>query len=158
MKTDKRLQNRILEVILWLGLLPLTAGCRQEITMPPVLVSEPVCLLSSAGGNFRYAGVSFEVCNTGTQKIVSMEVSFVVFKDEKGGNPFYGSNVLNAVISLDLAPSSSAPLEVSLDPRLAVIPETPFVIDCFYVTKITWDDGSEWTDPYGLYYAGSIPS
>ncbi len=158
MKTDKRIPGRMLEMMLFLSLLPVMAGCRQEMTMPPVLVSEPVCLLSSACGNFNYAGVSFECHNTGSQKIVSMEVSFIVFTDEKGGNPFYGSNVLNASIGLNLAPASSAVCEISLDSRLAEIPETAFVIDCFYITKLTWEDGSEWADPYGLYYMGSVPS
>lgn len=134
----------------------LAGACRHEVPLPPVLVSQPVGLLSSAEGNFQYAGLSFQCCNTGNRRISSLCVSFIVYTDETGGNPFFGSNVINAEVVADLLPGTSAQCEISLDDKLTCIPETPFVIECFYVTKVTFADDSEWSDPYGFFYAGSL--
>lgn len=134
----------------------LAGGCRYEVSQPPVLVAQPVGLLSSAEGNFQYAGLSFRCCNTGSRRISSLCVSFIVYTDETGGNPFFGSNVIHAEVAVDLQPDESATCEISLDDKLTGIPETPFVIECFYVTKVTFADESEWTDPYGFFYAGSL--
>lgn len=138
-------------------LLPVTA-CRQDLDLPPVIVSRATCEFSSLDGGFRHAGVSFRCRNTGTRQIVSLEVSFIVYADESGGNPLYGSNVVTAKIDAALQPDQLELFEISLDDRLAYLPDKPFVIDCFYVRKVTFDDGSEWNDAYGLYYAGSLPS
>lgn len=159
--------------MLRLGLLALavllTGGCRQEaslssfmsffhqeVTVPPVIVSTPVCLLSSSEGNFRHAGISFECHNTDSRAICSMEVSFIVYTDESGGNPFYGSNVISALVTADILPDASVTCEISLDSKLARIPDEPFCIDYFYVTKVVFADDSAWADPYGFYYAGSL--
>lgn len=139
-----------------LCLLFILFSCRQDADVPPVLVSDPVCMLTSATGSFQHAGLSFECHNTGSRQISTIDVSFVVFRDETGGNPFYGSNVVSARIAADLAPGTSAVYEVSLDSRLARIPAVPFVIDCFYVTEITFADGSDWSDPLGIFHAGSL--
>lgn len=139
-------------------LLCVVTSCRQLLDQPPVLVSEPVSGLSSVHGTFHHAGISFECSNIGSKEIVSIEVSFLVFISRDGGNPFYGSNVVTAEVSSDLASGASGLFEISLDDRLAYIPAAPFFIDCFYVREVTFSDGTAWTDPLGLYYAGSLPS
>ncbi|MBQ0167652.1 MAG: hypothetical protein KBT02_11155 [Treponema sp.] len=133
-------------------------SCRQMLDSPPVVVSQPVCLLSSEHDTFQFAGISFECCNIGSKTVSSMEVSFLVFISEDGGNPFFGSNVVTSDVSMNLASGVSGLFEISLDSGLAFIPSEPFFIDCFYVRKVHFSDGSEWADPLGIYYAGSMLS
>lgn len=133
----------------------LSAGCRQSVDMPPVIVSKAACLLSSQNNVFELAGVSFRCYNADTRQIATLEVSFLVFTDESGGNPLYGSNVVTASVDAPLAPGETGVFEVSLDQRLALIPTKPFYIDCFFVKKAVFADGSEWSDPLGTYYWGS---
>lgn len=161
MKTDsalfcpgRRVLCRLLPVYAAVLLL---AGCRQTLDVPPVIVSKPVCLLSSVYDSFSYAGVSFECHNTADRQLVSLSVSFHVFSDASGGNPFYGSNAVTADVSAVIPAGGTATFEISLDDRLAFIPSEPFFIDCFYVSRATFADGSSWSDPAGLYYAGSLP-
>lgn len=138
-------------------LLLFSSGCRQNADMPPVIVSKPVCLLESVHDTFSYAGISFECHNTGSRQLSSIEVVFHVFSDASGGNPFYGSNVVKAEVPAVLQPGGTGTFEISLDGRLAFIPSEPFIIDCFYVSRAVFADGSEWSDPAGFYYAGSLP-
>ena len=137
-------------------LMLLSAGCRQTADMPPVIVSQADCLLSSQNNTFKLAGVSFKCHNTGDKQISRLEVSFLVFTDASGGNPLYDSNVVTAAVDASLAPGESGTFEISLDGRLACIPAEPFFIDGFYVRKVVFADGSDWSDPYGMYYAGSL--
>lgn len=153
MKTDNLLFI-LMETFLFL-LLFFTTSCRQALDEPPVIVSKPACLLTSTHGTFSHAGVSFRCHNTGCRKISSLEVTFSVFTDEKGGNPFYGSNVITAAVHADLSAGASGTFEVSLDENLAFIPDKPFLIDFFYVRKVIFEDGSQWSDLLGMYYAGS---
>lgn len=134
----------------------LSAGCRQTVDMPPVIVSEPVCLLSSKSNTFRMAGVSFKCHNADSRQVETLEVSFLVFTDSSGGNPLYGSNVVTASVDAPLVPGETGTFEISLDQRLARIPSEPFFIDCFYIEKVVFSDGSQWSDPLGMYYAGSL--
>lgn len=156
MKTEHPLSGAF--KMLLLTVLLTVSSCRQELDMPPVVVSRATCILTSAGGGFEHAGVSFKCRNTGSRQTVSLEVSFIVYTAATGGNPLYGSNVVTAEVAAALQPGEADTFEISLDDRLAYLPDRPFVIDYFYVRKVTFDDGSEWSDMYGLYHAGSLPS
>lgn len=153
MKTEHRFPG-LLKVFLPAVLL-LAVSCRQSLDMPPVVVSKASCVLTSQSGSFEHAGVTFRCRNTGDRQMVSLEVSFIVFSDASGGNPLYGSNVVTAEVAAVLQPGQTGTFEISLDDQLAYLPDRPFVIDYFYVRKVTFDDGTVWTDMYGLYHAGS---
>lgn len=161
MKTDNAFPGAglraFISVLLLSATLLILAGCRQTMELPPVIVSKPVCLLVSAHDTFSHAGVSFKCSNTGNRSLSSLEVSFLVFTDAAGGNPLYGSNVVRAEVAAALAAGETSSFEISLDDRLACIPVTPFLIDGFYIRKAVFADGSEWRDPLGMYYAGSLP-
>lgn len=152
-----------------MGALLVISGCRQEPVMsavmnffhqeaecPPVIVSDPAGQLPSAVSSFQFAGMTFVCNNTSAKRIRSLEVSFIAYTSKAGGNPFYGSNVITALVTADIPSDSSATCEISLDEHLACIPGKPLFIDCFHVTKVAFEDGSEWTDPYGFYYMGSL--
>ena len=39
---------------------------------------------------------------------------------------------------------------INLDSYLNEIPSEPYEIEYLYVSQITYDDNSKWTDPFGL--------
>ncbi len=95
---------------------------------------------------------------TNYSDLTAKEITIVCFiYDEDGNSPLQGKSGL--VVHEDCYAESGetfsgrAALEKYSDFNADVLYEVDFV----YISRIVYDDGSEWTDPYGLRYFNSVP-
>lgn len=109
-----------------------------------------LCGDGDASDGYLFAGVSFTFYNSSSKVISDFSVSFRLY-DSEGENPFIGSNCVSSTNKEIIGPNSTSEVVVSLDDFITVMPEEPYQIDYFYVTRIHYSDGSSWKDEYGIY-------
>ncbi len=122
---------------------------------PPYAISVPVCVLGSRPPYYELAGIEFGFINTADKTIVSISFSCRLYDAETEDNPFIGSNQVNVTMPEQVAAGAKAAIIINLDPYIYIAPLEPYIIDFFYVTQITYADGSVWEDKYGTYTVSS---
>ena len=70
---------------------------------------------------------------------------------DEDGNPLsFGKNNIVAKVNVPLAAGEGINGCISLDPFLFEIPDYEYEVDYLYVSLITYEDDSVWSDPFGL--------
>ncbi len=124
----------------------------QEI---PYVITEPQCKIGQLENNYNFSGVCFTIYNNSNKAIKKIECTYTVF-DADGDNPFIGSNCLISKFNDIIAPNDNREIIISLDKYMNYIPEEPFLIENFYVSKIEYSDGTVWKDSFGAFSQGGI--
>ena len=75
----------------------------------------------------------------------------MIYDAETKKNPFIGSNLIKAVSNETIESGESKELIIPLDKYVYRIPEKPYLIDHFFIRKLTFSDGSVWEDKTGAY-------
>jgi hypothetical protein len=114
-----------------------------------------VCLIEDKPGYFRFAGIEFDFFNASEKNISNFYISFMVYDADTQRNPFIGSNVIKMSFDGLVRHQELQKFFVNLDDHIYVIPDKPYLIDFFCVTKIIYEDGSRWEDRAGVYYTCS---
>lgn len=122
----------------------------------PFVISIPECRTGSVTGAYSSCGVHFSYTNTSTKTVARIKISCMVYSDKNGTNPFAGSNNILADfpengVTDNIVPGDSRNFILNLDPYIYCTPSEPYLIDYFFVKKITFTDGSIWEDPFGTY-------
>lgn len=122
----------------------------------PYLIKELSCSLESKQDVFSNCGVSFVFCNVSEKEISEIQVAFWVFENEKGGNPFFATNFVEATFSGVIKSREEKAFEISLDEKMNYQPKEPLYVDYFFVKLIKFDDGTEWKDSFGLFSISGV--
>ncbi len=122
----------------------------------PYAVTEPECMIGNRDYEHDFAGIHFVFYNN-TEKIVTgFKCSFIVFDSTGELNPLIGSNILSLKYTQLINSQDKREIVFSLDPYIQQIPSEPYLVDFFYVSRIEYEDGSVWTDPYGAWMPGGL--
>ncbi len=129
--------------------------CACEVFMappaPPFVITKPVCVIGASEPNYQCGGIEFTLYNTSNKTISGIAMSCMVYDAETEKSPFIGSNIIKATFSGLILPDESRRLILSLDDHMHTIPEDPYLLDFFYISKVMYTDGSVWEDPNGIY-------
>ena len=150
-----------IKIIILLQVISFFASCEYAIgekgvfsmpaETPPFVITRPVCETRERQPYFNYAGIVFKFMNTGNKIIDEITVSFMLYDSITKENPFVGSNKFS-IKKLDLIPpDDNKEVIISLDHYIYFAPQTPYLIDFFYISEIHFTDDSIWEDKYGLY-------
>lgn len=121
----------------------------------PYIIPEKQFELGEREDFFEFAGASFSIFNDSDKDISSFVVSFMVY-DAEGNNPFIGSNCIVKNFNERIEAHRTEKFAVSLDSYLSQLPKDEYVLDFFYVQKITYSDGSVWSDPFGMHASSEV--
>ena len=124
--------------------------CTTEALSSPYLISNPHIELGEYENAHNFAGMYFSFYNGSDKKIENFTLSFLLY-DSDGNNPFVGSNCIVSKCEWPIQSGSSIDFIINLDPYISVVPSEEYQIDYLYVRQITYEDGSVWRDPYGMY-------
>ncbi len=130
-------------------------GCMHTNGVPYV-ISEPECKVGKIEDEHDFAGVHFNFYNNSEKRVHTFNFSFIVFDDSGEHSPLIGSNVISARYMQVIDSKETHAIVFNLDPYIHQVPLEPFIIDFFYISKIEYDDGSVWSDPYGSWMPGSL--
>ena len=133
----------------------LFSGCATFDWTCPYIVSDIHVESGEKEGFHHYAGAYFELYNDSAKEMTGCTLSFLLY-DEEGNVPFIGTNTVVADLDMSLPPASSVSCVVNLDPFLAAVSDDGYQVDYFYLRKISYRDGSVWTDPLGMYAVSGV--
>jgi hypothetical protein len=102
---------------------------------------------------FRFAGISFSVCNCTDKDISSLEVSCKLYDTDRKPIVYRGSNDYAAVFEGIIQSQESRDLCLNIDAVIGGNPDRDILIDFFCVRGVTFADGSRWENPYMTDYA-----
>ena len=99
---------------------------------------------------YEYAGIALTFYNASGRTI--RRFSVVVFlSGSDGESPFTEGNCVTLEYDENIAPRTAVRAEFGLDDYISEVPDEAYQIDFLYVSKIEYDDGGVWEDPYGVY-------
>jgi len=117
----------------------------------PFTVSKPECVIGGNEDYYAIAGIVLKFYNTSAKTIQRIEVRCMVFDADTQKNPFIGSNVIEAAFNEDIGSGENKELIIPLDKYMHRVPDKPYLIDHFFIRKLTFSDGSVWEDVFGEY-------
>lgn len=114
-------------------------GCPYELNV----VMENYSSEEGDGIRFRYW-----FSNNSGKDIEAFSVICFIFDDE-GESPLWGRNNVSFTVRELVKNGLSVEGTVSAEKYFEYIPDEPYDTDWSYVSRIIFDDGSKWTDPFG---------
>ena len=113
----------------------------------PYIIDGKMVLEDSS--KYEIAGFDFLFINQNEKTVKNFTVVFYMFDEE--GNPIgTGRNNVVLKVTSEVQGGKSIAGCINLDSYLNEIPSEPYEIEYLYVSQITYDDNSKWTDPFGL--------
>ena len=107
-------------------------------------------MVTDASSVYEVAGIDFSFLNREKKAVKSFTMIFFMY-DEDGNPPGIGNNGIKLEILVDIAAGECEEDLISIDQFLYEIPDIPYQLDYLYVSRILYEDGSEWRDPFGMY-------
>jgi hypothetical protein len=150
----KRLRIKVW-VLLSVPLLLFT-GCDSFFLTCPVSILDLDAIVGSYKDINKF-GYTVVLQNVSPKTIESFEASFLLYSKNGAAVPVAGKNgFLTIVKNVNLLASETALYAVSLDRAGVATPTEEVIIKNYTITKITYIDGTEWDNPFGLYgYSGT---
>lgn len=99
---------------------------------------------------YETAGFEFSFLNKSDKTVKALTFVFFLNSDEESSFEVF-ENLIKLEVNAVVEPQSFVEDCVSLDLFLYEVPEEPYLLDYLYVSRIVYEDGSEWTDPFGVY-------
>ncbi|MBO4532673.1 MAG: hypothetical protein J5726_03140 [Treponema sp.] len=119
------------------------AGCKNvTFELPKFSVTAPVC---------RGQEVVFDFYNSATVEIQKIQIKMNVFDKKTGGPAFKNIVAVECSFDCSILPSQSQQFYASLAEYLQDTQAVEFLIDNFYISRVSYSDGKEWKDDFGLY-------
>lgn len=106
-------------------------------------------VMDEGSKEYSICGVDLYLFNKSEKEISSVNVVFFLF--DKDGEPAVEcSNKISAKIEQIVPGEEDCNFCLSLDRFMNSVPEEELLVDYLYLSKIEYEDGSCWEDPYGL--------
>ncbi len=112
---------------------------------PYVIGGEMVTEESAA---YDVAGLDLFLMNKSDKKISEFTLVFFIF-DEDGNPPEGARNSIVLTVSAEVEPYDSLSTCLSLDKYVYYVLDEPYFVDYMYLSKIVYENGTQWTDPFG---------
>ena len=146
----KIVRRKIYRILLFMMFLILFGtGCKTYSLekIPYVMTGDFVMEESSA--DYSICGVDFFLLNKSEKEIKNLTIVFFLF-DKDGEPAFECRSKISAQIEKDISAGEDCTFCMSLDNFMNSIPSEYLIVDYLYLSKIEYQDGSVWEDPYGL--------
>ena len=116
-------------------------------SVPYVISGEFV--MNDASKDYSICGVDIYLFNKSQKEISSVNIVFFLF--DKDGEPAVEcQNKITAQVEQTVSAEEDCSFCLSLDHFMNSVPEEKLLVDYLYLSKIEYEDGSCWEDPYGL--------
>lgn len=122
----------------------------------PYVISKLECKMGMLEGYYSFGCVQFDFFNASNKDVSEILVSCIVYDTKTKKNPFIGTNFLKNSFSGNIIRQENKTLILSLDQYIFVVPDEPYLIDFFSISKIIYIDGTSWEDKNGFYFTRSF--
>ena len=98
---------------------------------------------------FDIAGLNLYFLNRSEKQVSEITIVFYMFDEDGEPASLCRSNIVLSVKE-NVAAGTSIETCLNLDSFFTYIPEEQYTADYIYVSRIVYEDGSEWKDSFGL--------
>ncbi len=98
---------------------------------------------------YSICGIKIFLLNKSEKNICKANLAFFLF-DKDGEPALECRNKLEFCVEENLSASESCDFCIALDKYMNSIPTENLFVDYLYLSKIEYEDGSVWEDPFGL--------
>ena len=158
MLQNLKIFRRVSEIIILLSIFYIILSCNEnlvKITEPLFSVSEPEYRSNEEDERCLLGGVYFDFYNKAGCNVVFIEIRMNVYDKTTGTSAFTGYGTIISENEVVVSSNEKRELCVPLDDYITVISQSGYFIDQFYVSKIEYEDGRQWSDDLGLYAISS---
>ena len=113
----------------------------------PYLIDASVNM--EASSEYEIAGLDFSFLNRSEKTVSEFTLVFYLFDEDGEPASLCRSNIVLSV-SGEIPPGERMEETLSLDSFFSASPDQDYFTDYVYVSKIKYEDGSIWKDPFGL--------
>ena len=133
-------------------LFPFFISCKSDSfglydSVPYVLSGDFVMEENST--DYSICGVDFSLLNKSEKEIKRVSIVFYLF-DQDGEPAYECQNKVSVQIDKSISSGEVSCFCMSLDRFMNSIPENNLTVDYLFLSRIEYEDGSHWEDPYGL--------
>jgi hypothetical protein len=122
---------------------------------PPFVISGFSVKPGTTQTDYNIAGAEFLFKNHAKKNVVQIRMSFRIYYSD-GSIPCYGDNKVDVAFSGNIKSGKEEKIIVTLDDSIQIYRDIPFTADQILVEKITYNDGSVWSDVTGFWQMGGI--
>lgn len=142
-------KRRYAERIILIMILFFVMSC-QAFTLDSVpYVMSGNFVMEEGSSDYSICGVDFFLLNKSDKEIKKINVVFFLF-DQDGEPAYECQSKISAEIDKSIDGGDECSFCMSLDRFMNSIPSEPLMVDYLYLSRIEYEDGSSWEDPYGL--------
>ena len=131
-------------------LIAFSSCCTMKQIAPPYLITNQTVKVCENRGYHTFAGAYITFYNNSNMTVKKCSLSFRLY-DSDGTAVGLGSNLVTSDYLGEIAPHEKADIIVSLDTVLEAAAQDAYQLDFVYAASITYNDGSVWTDPVGMF-------
>ena len=99
---------------------------------------------------YEYGYIALTFFNA-SKRTIRKFFAVVFLSGSDGESPFTEGNCVTLEYDENIAPRTTVRAEFGLDDYISEVPDEAYQIDFLYVSRIEYDDGGVWEDPYGVY-------
>ena len=99
---------------------------------------------------YEYGYIALTFYNA-SKRTIRKFFAVVFLSGSDGESPFTEGNCVTLEYDENIAPRTAVRAEFGLDDYISEVPDEAYQIDFLYVSRIEYDDGGVWEDPYGVY-------
>jgi len=126
-------------------------GCATEASFSkPYYISNSKVTIGENPGICKFACVSFNFYNNSESIVKNIKFSARIY-DAEGESAGLISNGIKCNIESKIEPKEDIPITLSLDEIIGPEIDENYSVDFLYATEIEYEDGTSWSDPFGLY-------
>jgi hypothetical protein len=122
---------------------------------PPFVISGFSIKPGTSQTDYNIAGAEFLFKNHAKKDAVKIIMSFRIYYSD-GSIPCYGDNKIAVSFSGNIKSGKEEKITVTLDDSIQIYRDIPFIADQILVEKITYADGTVWSDVTGFWQMGGI--
>ncbi len=144
-----KLNRRIIFILTFL--IPLfCVSCNGTISLQnPCVITDACVYIGEKTNQHKFAGAYIDAVNCSDKTIQSAELCFFLY-DSKGKPISYTGNKISVQVDLNLFPSETTEIIVSLDKVLGTNLDSSYNLDFVHFTRVNFEDGTYWVDPLGV--------
>ena len=116
-------------------------------SVPYVMTGDFV--MEDNSSDYKICGLDLFMLNKSEKEIAKMNIVFFLF-DQDGEPAFECQNKISVEVDKCVSSGDTCTFCISLDRFMNAVPEEKLLVDYLYLSKIEYEDGSLWEDPYGL--------
>lgn len=124
-------------------------GCKSYSIEPAPYIASGEFVMEEESTDYSICGVNVVVLNKSDKNICGMNLVFFLF--DKDGEPAEECrNMLSFEIEKKIEGREQSSFCLNLDKYVNAVPEEKLQVDYLYLSKIIYEDGFVWEDPFGL--------